>query len=302
MKTNKILLTSACGGLFLSCAATTPNELVSARAAYQRASQGSASQVAPAEVHVAHQALIKAEKAFEQDPESYRTLDLAYVAQRRSEMAMAVASISIAQKNQEQATEEYRETTEDISAKTRQDLSDSQKELAAANRSDQLATAQLDAAEQARLAAEAKLSVAMKDLAAFADVKEESRGVVITLSGEVLFVSGKYELMETAKTKLDQVAEALKSQDAEKDIVIEGHADSTGSDQVNQPLSLNRASAVRNYLISRGVRSSKMTAVGLGSHRPLASNATASGRANNRRVEIVIESDTQAALSGDKLP
>ena len=86
----------------------------------------------------------------------------------------------------------------------------------------------------------------------------------------------------------DQVAEALKQQDAQKRMVVEGHTDSMGSDSTNQPLSLNRATAVRNYLVSRGVASDRITATGMGSSHPIVDNKTAENRANNRRVEIVI--------------
>src|SRR5665811_1626795 len=128
--------------------------------------------------------------------------------------------------------------------------------------------AQLEAEKQARLTAEGKLAGAMKDLAAVAAVKEEARGMVITLSGSVLFASNKYALLNTAMTKLDQVAEALKAQDADKRMVVEGHTDSQGPDRINQPLSLNRATAVRDYLVSRGVASDKIRAVGMGSGKP----------------------------------
>ena len=128
----------------------------------------------------------------------------------------------------------------------------------------------------------------MKDLAAIAAVKEEARGMVITLSGSVLFASGKFALLNTAMTKLDQVAEALKAQDADKRMVVEGHTDSQGSDKVNQPLSLNRGNAVRDYLVTRGVATEKITAVGMGSTRPILDNKSAENRANNRRVEIII--------------
>jgi outer membrane protein OmpA-like peptidoglycan-associated protein len=120
--------------------------------------------------------------------------------------------------------------------------------------------------------------------------------MVITLSGSVLFASGKFALLNTAMTKLDQVAEALKAQDADKRMVVEGHTDSQGSDKINQPLSLNRGNAVRDYLVSRGVASEKITAVGLGSTRPIVDNKSAENRANNRRVEIVISPAPISAL------
>ena len=155
---------------------------------------------------------------------------------------------------------------------------------------------QLEAETQARLVAETKLAGAMKDLAAIAAVKEEKRGMVITLSGSVLFGSGKFELLDSARTKLDQVAEALKAQSPDKTMVVEGHTDSRGSDATNQSLSMNRASAVRDYLVTRGVDANKISAVGMGSSHPLMSNNTAENRANNRRVEIVIQTTKVSAL------
>ena len=129
----------------------------------------------------------------------------------------------------------------------------------------------------------------MKDLATIAAVREDARGLVITLSGSVLFASGKFALLETAKTKLDQVSAALKAQGDEKRMVVEGHTDSQGSDLTNGPLSLNRANAVRDYLVATGVNSARISAVGKGSTTPILNNGNAENRANNRRVEIVIQ-------------
>ena len=167
---------------------------------------------------------------------------------------------------------------------------DAEKASVALKDKDLVATnAQLETEKQARMTAEAKLAGAMKDLATIAAVREEARGLVITLSGSVLFASGKYALLETAKVKLDQVAEALKAQNADKKMVVEGHTDSMGSEAVNQPLSVNRANSVRDYLVTRGVDANKISAVGLSSNRPLLDNRTAENRANNRRVEIIIQ-------------
>jgi len=151
------------------------------------------------------------------------------------------------------------------------------------------AAVQVAAEKQARETAEARLAGAMKDLATIASVKDEARGMVITLSGSILFASGKFTLLETAKTKLDQVAEALKAQSDDRKMVVEGHTDSQGSVALNEGLSLHRASAVRDYLVSRGVNASRISALGMASRRPLVDNGNAENRANNRRVEIVIQ-------------
>ena len=87
MKTLQFLIPVAFVALFAGCATVTPKELVNARSAYQNASVGPAAQLAPAELHKANEALIKAEQSFQKDPESAQTKDLAYVAQRKSEQA-----------------------------------------------------------------------------------------------------------------------------------------------------------------------------------------------------------------------
>jgi len=127
----------------------------------------------------------------------------------------------------------------------------------------------------------------MASLNEIAKVKEESRGVVITLSGSVLFATGKSDLLRIAQDKLNQVATALNDQGF-KSIEVLGYTDSVGSAADNDALSLRRAQAVRDYLVTRGVPSEKATAKGLGSSNPVASNNTADGRAENRRVEIVV--------------
>ena len=86
MKTNSLLIAVACAGVFTSCAATVPVELVNAREAYRRASTGPAATAAPAELHVANYALAEAEQSFQRDPDSYRTRDLAYIAERKAQL------------------------------------------------------------------------------------------------------------------------------------------------------------------------------------------------------------------------
>ena len=144
--------------------------------------------------------------------------------------------------------------------------------------------AQVDSEHQARLVAEKSALDALGKIAA---VKQEARGMVITLSGSVLFASGKSRLLPGAEQRLDQVAQALATSD--RTILIEGHSDSQGSPSGNQRLSSARAQAVLDYLVPRGIPAGRIHAVGLGASKPIADNATAEGRANNRRVEIVVE-------------
>jgi len=113
--------------------------------------------------------------------------------------------------------------------------------------------------------------------------------MVITLSGAVLFGSGQAALLPGAMMKLNEVADALLKGNAESKIVVEGHTDSQGSASLNQDLSVRRAQSVRDYLVSRGIAADRITAQGLGSTRPVAPNNTAEGRADNRRVEIVVQ-------------
>ena len=139
----------------------------------------------------------------------------------------------------------------------------------------------------------------MESLNKIAQVKEEARGMVITLSGQVLFVTGKSELLPAAQDQLDQVAKALKDQGDIKPMVVEGYTDSVGSDTSNLKLSRDRADAVRSYLVSKGIPSDKISSVGKGKANPVASNDTADGRANNRRVEIVIAGGGSNSAASD---
>ena len=91
MKTTQLLILIA---LFAGCATVAPNELINARSAYQQASEGPAEQLAPAELHKAHEALVLAEQSFLKEPDSYKTKDLAYVAQRKSELAGALGAMA----------------------------------------------------------------------------------------------------------------------------------------------------------------------------------------------------------------
>lgn len=293
MRTRSLLFALACAGLIGGCAATPPKELVNARNAYHRASNGPAGQVAPAEVHMASRALGQAELSFKENPESYRTKDLAYVAQRKAQLAEATASIIIEQRNQAQSNKDYQATQGQIIASTKQDLNQTSSALAASERSGQKTAEQLAEEKQARAAAEKRAADALAALAKLAAVKDEPRGMVITLSGSVLFASNQSTLLPEAQKRLDQVAAVLLTT-RERHLTVEGHTDSQGTDSHNMDLSQRRADAVRSYLVQKDYGADLITANGIGEGRPIADNGNAEGRANNRRVEIIIERDPNA--------
>ncbi len=281
-------------GLSAGCAATIPTELASARRAYQAASTGPAATLVPSEVHKAHEALLAAETSFDKDPKGFHTKDLSYVAQRKAELAQALAAAATEEKTAASANAQYQSTQDAIMKNTRNELDATQVDLAATKATAESTAAQLSISERARAEAEARARDAVAALAKLAAVKEESRGLVITLSGSVLFASDESVLLPEARTRLGQVTDALMAT-KERRILIEGHTDSQGTDEHNMGLSQRRAEAVRVFLTERGYDPTKVRSAGIGEARPVADNATAEGRANNRRVEIVIEPTASAA-------
>ncbi len=109
----------------------------------------------------------------------------------------------------------------------------------------------------------------------------------LDIPSDISFATGRYDIQSNFTPILDRFAEGLRN-NPNTDVRIVGHTDSTGTDAINNPLSLNRADATRNYLTSRGISGSRLQTEGRGSHQPVASNDTADGRARNRRVEIFV--------------
>jgi outer membrane protein OmpA-like peptidoglycan-associated protein len=287
MKLTGSLITAACAAALCGCASTPPSELVDARLAYQHANAGPAVQMAPADLHKASEALARAEESFSKDADSYQTRDLAYVAQRTAEMAGVKASIAIEKRNQAASDAKLVSTQTDLLREQNQDLDRTRSELDASRQSGQLAAKELQAEKEARMESDAKAVAAHAALAKLASIKEEARGTVITLSGSVLFRSNESTLMPGADTRLDQVVAAFATTN-DRNVVVEGYADSQGNDAYNLDLSQRRADTVRSYLVRQGYPADRVLAEGMGEQRPIADNATSEGRANNRRVEIVL--------------
>lgn len=274
------------------CAGAPPSSLVDARAAYQRASHSPAEQLAPDQLHAAETFLKTAERIYDDEGDTPVMRDRAYVAMRKSQLAEAQAGIVQANMEIKRVEEQNRLAEQSELAATTNELHATRAELASANNVNAAQRQQLQDETDRREQAEAAQKEALAALERAGEVKREARGTVITLSGAVIFASGRYELLPSARNKLSEVASALSSGERESKIVVEGHTDSTGSADTNQELSLKRASAVRDALVAQGVNADRVSVEGFGSSRPVADNSSQAGRANNRRVEIVIQPAT----------
>jgi outer membrane protein OmpA-like peptidoglycan-associated protein len=210
------------------------------------------------------------------------------VAQRRAELAVVHGNTAYEQGEKLRAELEYDRLQGEMGVRTQARLEATEGEIERQTVKTATARSETERERQARLEAEGRAQRAMDSLQQIAQVKEEARGMVITLSGQVLFVSGKAELVPAARDALAQVAKALIDSGDDQPITIEGHTDSRGNEEKNQLLSKQRAEVVRDYLMTLGVKPERISAVGYGEARPMASNDTPEGRANNRRVEIVV--------------
>jgi len=280
-----VLIGAACGG-----AATPSTELLSARNAYSEARNGEAAKLNPSGVHDAAEALQKAEAAHKDDAGSQREKNYAYIALRRSELAIAAASEALARQEQQRAEETYKSQLEQQSAQANQQNTQYVQQLTQTQRELQQNTQTLQQKQQELQAARITADQAQAELRQAEAVREEEGRMIISLSG-VLFEPGGNTLSQVAERRLDTVAHALGAY-ADRPIVIEGYTDAQGSESMNQELSQRRAEAVREYLERRGVPAGRLRAVGKGESNPVATNETAEGRASNRRVEIVVDRES----------
>jgi len=119
--------------------------------------------------------------------------------------------------------------------------------------------------------------------------RDSARGLIVNMS-DVLFDTGKFTLKPGAREKLAKVAGIVLANPG-LSLQVEGHTDSVGSDDYNQKLSENRAGSVRDFLVQQGIRSEMITAKGMGEAYPVTTNDTATGRQQNRRVEMIVSGD-----------
>jgi outer membrane protein OmpA-like peptidoglycan-associated protein len=287
-------------GLAACAASLPPQDLVSARNAYSRANNdGSTAKINPSDLDAAHKQLNVAESAFKENGDTQDTRDQSYLALRKTEYAEVIART----RTTDQATgatvdnmhaDEKQTVAGTAAALARSKTALASQDSALASKDVALAAGKVALKDEKtrREEAEKRAAQATADLAKFATVKQEPRGMVITLSGSVLFASAKSELLPAAQLKLNDVANALIKEDPLSKIVVEGHTDSQGGVPYNQELSQKRAQSVRDYLVSRGIASDRVVSQGFGPSRAIADNNSPEGRANNRRVEIVVQPST----------
>jgi outer membrane protein OmpA-like peptidoglycan-associated protein len=196
-------------------------------------------------------------------------------AQAESDTARAQAQAASAQSDADRA---------------KSDMANSQAASASA-----LSAAQADA-DRSRLAAQqadadkAAMRVRLSEqLNRILQTRDSARGLIVSMS-DVLFDTGKYTLKAGAREKLAKVAGILLAYPG-LNIEVGGYTDNVGGDQMNQTLSENRASSVRDYLVQQGVATNSVTAKGFGNTLAVASNDNASGRQQNRRVELLVSGD-----------
>ncbi|MFQ5599990.1 MAG: OmpA family protein [Candidatus Krumholzibacteriia bacterium] len=120
-----------------------------------------------------------------------------------------------------------------------------------------------------------------------AEVKHEGDKLVVTFESPILFDVDSWVLKRQARKLLDDVATVLADY-PDTDVLVMGHTDNTGSETHNQMLSERRAQAVKNYLMASGIHAPRLQSMGFGESMPVASNESAPGRAENRRVELQI--------------
>lgn len=274
--------------------------LEQARTAYAKArSTPDVQQYARVPLYDAERVLNKAEKA-EDDEEMTR---LAKLAEKQVAVAVAVAERKKAEADT-QAVEQQKQKAilqarqKELDEKSRQ-IDKARKEVEAAQIQTQemkreAEKARRQAEEKAREAEEKAREAALARRKAdrleqeMAELKAQKtdRGMVLTL-GDVLFETGQAALMPGAMRTIDKLADFLR-ENPERNLVIEGHTDNVGSDEFNLKLSRRRAESVRDALLARGVGGARMITRRYGENYPVASNATAGGRQQNRRVEIII--------------
>jgi len=282
------------------CAMTpeTNNVLESARSTYRLAQADPEVQLrAPVELQLAERSLAQAERFWKEGADPGVVGHHAYLAEQRARIAMKTAEYRKAEAAVATSAEQRNRVL--LDARSRQ--LEAERRRAEALELD-AERAQRQALDDKRVAGEqaAQLAAEMQRLQSeMADLKAQQteRGWVVTLRNELLFDSGKAALKPGGDKAIENLAQLMKRQ-PERDISIEGFTDSTGSEDLNRRLSEQRAQAVKQALVARGIEPQRIDARGYGPAFPVASNDTPTGRQLNRRVEVVIAPPARASSGG----
>ncbi len=217
-----------------------------------------------------------------------REANLAHRTEVEQQNQAAIADAQRQRQEAEAQSQQLRAQLEQQQQQAAQQVQTAQAELERTRQQAQAAQAELERTRQelAQRDAEARRLRMQQALAKVASTKTSDRGLIVTLSG-IMFDSGKSVVKPGAKRSLTRIADQLKSDNTVK-VAVEGHTDNVGATDSNQALSEKRANAVRDFLIDAGVPGDRVTATGLGEKDPIATNKTAAGRQQNRRVELVI--------------
>jgi len=292
----------------------TPLDLLEARNALRIAKDSGADQYAASELQKAQDLLNQAEDYYRRKQGSGPIGTVAREATQTAEEAR-VMSIKRAQDAQ---IEQERKAAADQTAQAQADAQ--QQQAAAAQAQTQAAQAeqarqqaelaqqqaaqQAQQAEQGRQQAEndkAQMRARMlQQLNQVLETKDTARGLIVNMP-DVLFDTGKADLKSTARERMAKVAGILIAY-PDIHVEIDGYTDSTGSLELNERLSQQRAESVRSYLSSQGVNSSAITTQGFGPSQPIASNDTAAGRQQNRRVELVVSGSSIGQAIDQNVP
>ena len=271
MSTRALLVASAIGAAAAISACATKQSLVLEQARMEVAgarSDDAIEQYAATKLEEAEAALARAEKVFENSRDEAEVDHLAYVTRQKVKIAEATAE----ERRAREAFEELGNTRDRAVLEARErELARKQSEIEQAQQAWQRAS------ERAR---------ELEDDLAELKAKETKRGLVLTL-GDILFEIDGAELTAGGRRQLGRLADFL-GENPDRNVLIEGHTDSTGSEQHNRELSLLRAEAVRRFLAGDGIAPGRIAAAGYGESYPVASNRTPTGRQQNRRVEIIV--------------
>jgi outer membrane protein OmpA-like peptidoglycan-associated protein len=157
---------------------------------------------------------------------------------------------------------------------------------------DQLAQELRDGADALRDRSEARAA-----LARYGSVAVEHNGMIVTIPGDTLFAAEQAALLASARPRMEGIASALLVT-RDRDLIVESHADTGGPAELAVDLTRARAEAVQAFLVAQGYPAERIRAKGLGQDRPVASNASAGGRAQNRRLKILISFARDVPLPG----